>query len=63
MASQPANPTPTDAAAFVLCVVHLVPVFCAWCGGVIREGDDPESASHGICDDCFARLTSAPLIA
>lgn len=27
-------------------------VVCAWCKKVIKEGDDSQGVSHGICDTC-----------
>src|SRR5437016_9174649 len=39
----------------------VLTVYCAWCGCVIEDGDDPEEASHGICLDCpTASLCSRP---
>jgi len=29
-------------------------VICAWCGKLIREGDEP--ISHGICEECYQKL-------
>lgn len=26
---------------------------CAWCKKVIREGDEKDGVSHGICVDCL----------
>lgn len=26
---------------------------CAWCGGLIRDGDPRRGVSHGICPVCF----------
>ena len=33
------------------CGVQLK-LICAWCGKVIREGDENSPPSHGICESC-----------
>ena len=59
MASQPANPT-DDAAAFVLHVVFLMPVYCAWCGGLVSEGDDPVALTARLTADIEAQIRRVP---
>lgn len=30
---------------------------CAWCGKMMEDGDEP--ATHGICEECAARMEEA----
>ena len=32
-------------------------IVCAWCGKEIgKKGNDDEEVSHGLCEECFAKL-------
>jgi DNA-directed RNA polymerase subunit RPC12/RpoP len=31
-------------------------VICSWCGTTIREGDESDGVSHGICAECRKRV-------
>ncbi len=35
---------------------RLLHVECAWCGGVLVEGDRSQATSHGICPPCGDRF-------